>query len=160
MRGTREASLRPAEDAMSEDERRRAWAALWSMGLLAALWAGAARAAEPAPGQPAPQAGQRLVQCVVVDWAAPGDGPRLDVGVRVFGKPVAQATLDLEQTTLDFAFEDGPIVARGVLVAGFDPWKGTGTLTLERLEYACDLSGAATVRSRAMADFLFLSRYE
>lgn len=140
--------------------RRRGWMVLWSVGLLAALWAGAARAAQPVPGQPEPQAGQSLVQCVVVDWAAPGDGPRLDVAVRVFGKPVAQAALDPEHPNLEFAFEDGPIVARGTLAAAFDPWKGTGALILERLDSACDLSGEFTMRQRPLAEFRFLARYE
>jgi len=140
--------------------RRWGWVVLWSVGLLAALWAGAAHAAQPVPGQPEPQAGQSLVQCVVVEWAAPGDGPRLDVAVRVFGKQVAQAALDPEHPGLEFAFEDGPIAARGALTAAFDPWKGIGSLALEHLDYACDLSGDYAVRQRPLAEFRFLARYE
>jgi hypothetical protein len=139
---------------------RLARAGLLGVWLLAVLWAGAACAGRPVPGQPAPQAGQRLVQCVVVDWAAPGDGPSLEVAVRVFGKPVAGAVLDPEHPALEFAFEDGLILARGTLAAAFDPWKGTGSLALERLDYSCDLSGGATVRGQALADFRFLARYE
>jgi len=107
-----------------------------------------------------PQSGEKLVHCVTFKWTAPGDTPRLQVEVWVFGKGVARRELNLTDTRLEFSFEDGFVKANGALDATFDRNEGSGTLLLDTLDYSCDFSGEYSISNRKVTDFRFLPRFD
>ena len=132
---------------------------LAALAMWAVLAAGPALAAERVPGQPEPQLGEKLVQCVVFKYEVPGDKARVLAEVIVFARTVATAELDPENTTLEFAFEDGFVKAEGRLSATFQPFDGTGELLLDTLTYACDFSGEYTIEDRKVTDLHYLARF-
>lgn len=117
-------------------------------------------ASEPVPGQPAPQSGEKLVQCVAFKWEVPGDAARIRVEVIVFGKSVAEAELDPDAPDMDFAFEDGFVQARGTLTSTYDEFGGTGELLLPKMTYACDFTGEYSLENRRVTEFEYLARFD
>ncbi|MBU1003748.1 MAG: hypothetical protein KKE73_14640 [Proteobacteria bacterium] len=105
--------------------------------------------------------GEALLQCVTLKWvAAETYPPQVKVEAWVFGKSVGTALLDEGNTSFEFAFEDGFVLATGKVSATFMPFEGKGQLRLDALETACDFSGAFPVKPRPLADFAYKARFD